>query len=758
MAKRKCANCGCELDSESRFCPNCGKTVEKVADTAPGQFDPAQKRKQSAKELKPNKPVKNTRKQNWVAIIVAAIAACLILGFVIFSLNKAGSHTVNLDKCIEEPEFSGLNGEGKMDDDPRWNVIALQHELENALGGKYKKEGKKAEDIIKKKFTLTADKTQDLSNGEIVKIQIGYHDKDIIEEKYGIHFTGSVNDYTIKTLTIPREADPFEGLQPTFSGIAPVAKVSIDVDALDKSDIEQEVLSWARDDGGSSYSISKNDEDVENQYVDIGDEIVVSLNETGQQRWRKRGYIPTRESVTYIVTLRDVPSYVQSYENLTDENKQAITDKITDMMTAYIANKYNNNPFEYLGKLFITPKDEIWGKNGCIPQLIYFYKTILPRTKDKPERTKYFAVETSDFKYLKRKSKKDDSESGAESAPESSMDVDEDVSDSVEITEDDVQEINYDKIEKPVEFDIFDSMYQEYLVKNADLYRVDYMDDTLTGFLQRIEESEPIIADPFDGLEPLFEGTAPFGSVTINSAVLENSNMDEDILSWFVYDNGDSYVIKRDGKDIKGKKCLHLGDELVISLSDKGKQKWKNRGFEPSRTEVGYTVTAADLPSYVYNYKDLSDEVLRTIRKETEDSLIDHCSEHYKNYTYDCIGVTFLQPKIELWTNKDIAPVLYTFYKVVVNDKQDQPPVTYYYYFTNIGIQYNKTNSPDDTEGSNGQTVSINNMKLSDKSKSFITYYEKCVNKNLKIFDIDYQDEKVAEIYESEKNAMSENK
>ena len=166
MAKRKCANCGCELDSESRFCPNCGKTVEKVADTAPGQFDPAQKRKQSAKELKPNKPVKNTRKQNWVAIIVAAIAACLILGFVIFSLNKAGSHTVNLDKCIEEPEFSGLTGEGKMDDDPRWNVIALQHELENALGGKYKKEGKKAEDIIKKKFTLTADKTQDLSNGE----------------------------------------------------------------------------------------------------------------------------------------------------------------------------------------------------------------------------------------------------------------------------------------------------------------------------------------------------------------------------------------------------------------------------------------------------------------------------------------------------------------------------------------------------------------------------------------------------------------
>lgn len=722
-----CRYCKHEINNQSVYCPICGQPVNQemnVNRQVPKEFNP----KAVWSEKHTSHPKHSGFRKGPVIVIISIMAAVIAVLVFMLTRKSVGLKPVNLEECIQPVTMSGISSEGKLDKDPEWDKEALKYAVEKSAGDKEIDAGYAVNDIVDN-FTLTADKSSELSNGDSVTVQIGYHNKELIEEKYGIHFTGSSLTVPVRTLTNLREADPFEGLHPIFSGIAPVAKVSIDVSSIDASSMQQEVISWAREGGGSSYTITRNGENLKDQYVNIGDVLTITLNDTGQQRWRENGYIPSRSSVEYKVTSEDVSAYVQHFDEITDDTLSSIKKKKDDMMASEMAKSYKDADYELVGRIFLVPKDESWTQKTA-PILQDIYHTIVPANEKNPELGYYFIISNNTITYVKeeRQSDKIDDANSAEMENLASASG--------------TQEVNYDSFSSIKKYSYIEELYQDCVEKRLDSYNIEYKDDlvdeTLKAEMNRTE------INLFDGLKPEFSGVSPFGKVIVNESVLRASGLGEDVMAWFKYNCSDYFSITRDGENVKNK-YIQVGDSLEISLNKDGVEVWKRHGFVPSVVSSVFQVTDQDLPSYVLNYSDIPESAFQDLQKRIDDTVTSYVANNKRNSQSEFVGKIFLVPKPGTVWKDNQKPILWYIYRLIGQDETGARTTLGYITAADNGIVFDRM-----LPGNEGKTVSIleDSFIKPQLFNDFITFYNKNVDSYLHYYDIAYQDEVIQSLKE----------
>jgi len=224
-----CAYCGKEIDDGERFCPYCGKEVgaieeentdeteieevsepaveEPVEETPEPEAETAETEDENTasvaevSQVEPVKAQKKSRKGLIIALVLLLLAGggFAVTAFVYPGFLAAEKVAVDFNDLIKEPEVTGYNTEAKLGD------IGYDQDKYDALLNSIEKEENRAvvEDFLKS-VTFTADKAENLRNGDTVTIVAGY-DEQLIEQikkesKVKIEVTDSTKVVAIKDL------------------------------------------------------------------------------------------------------------------------------------------------------------------------------------------------------------------------------------------------------------------------------------------------------------------------------------------------------------------------------------------------------------------------------------------------------------------------------------------------------------------------------------------------------------------------------
>lgn len=426
-----CRNCGAKIAPNTPFCPVCGTPagIAQQSGTPTGiaqrsgrpagiaqqsgnpadlsarssgnravMWQPAPGQQPSGYRPEAYRPEpyhnKKHRRRGGVPLpVVIVLLAAVIAGAVFFVLRsqKDSSSAVDLSKCLRMPSFEGISGEGTIVEGPYLDEDLVY----NAFGKtkEYSGEDSQIPDLgpLMEAVTVSVDKNSELSNGDKVTVSLNY-DVNYLEGKYNVRFTGSSASVTVDNLTTLTELDPFDKVVPTYSGIAPLAVVSIDRDSIRDSDMNK-VFSNS-DEISNSYEITVNGESAEDRCVAVGDKLELTLTDDGKELMKEKNYKPSADSKSVTVTAADVDSYVTKYSDITEENLKAIRSQCDDQINAYTAsNNYNGHQADYKGTFFLVPKGGHWNRD-MRPYLILIYSMQLTRGDEQNSPfTRYFCTE-----------------------------------------------------------------------------------------------------------------------------------------------------------------------------------------------------------------------------------------------------------------------------------------------------------------------------------------------------------------------------
>ena len=120
-------------------------------------------------------------------------------------------------------------------------------------------------------------------------------------------------------------------------------------------------------------------------------------------------------------------------------------------------------------------------------------------------------------------------------------------------------------------------------------YGFKFTGDSLEVTVQGLGEFQAL--DPFAGVQLTFSGTAPNAEVTVTFPEGNPTG-------------GSNYQLTIGGEERQS--GLNIGDVITLTLNEDGQAAWHEAGLTPSRTEVSYTVTDADVTRYVTGTGDFS--------------------------------------------------------------------------------------------------------------------------------------------------------
>lgn len=182
--------------------------------------------------------------------------------------------------------------------------IYLMADIANNLGEKVtaREYAEAVEAASNVSFEIVSDKTENLSNGDVIEIKVHY-DKDKAKEKGKFTFSKETFKYKIKDLEDAVPLDPFDGLKIEYNGMSPKATVS-----LDNSDCDPTVRSAVY------YSCDA-------EAVANGDTITVKVEEKDEGALLRKGYALALTSKDYVVTGVTEGKAMDPFEGLVLEYK-----------------------------------------------------------------------------------------------------------------------------------------------------------------------------------------------------------------------------------------------------------------------------------------------------------------------------------------------------------------------------------------------------------------------------------------------------
>ena len=349
-----CVNCGKEIDGQAKNCPYCG--AEQNAEPAPAKASGS-----GAPFLKDKKMLG----------IVGGAAAVVVL-VLIFMLS--GKPTINLDDYVTV-EFEGYNTVGHarvtVDEDRFYeeNLENLEisddtwEKMEDMAYESSESDSELAAFLIGRTMqaiqflsdrevagiffdevwqTRSLTPSSDLSNGDTVVFawELSDGDKELLEELFGVKIKfGEPKEYTVEGLDEPEEIDPFEGVEVTFSGIAPNGEATLD--ASNGPESCQSLYELDPQEGLSNG-------DTVTLYLDRDD-----VNEYLTENY---GVVVSETSKTY--TVEGLASYAASLDEIPEETAESMRKQSEDVIRAEIAGNSDMtlDELSYLGDIMLTPK------------------------------------------------------------------------------------------------------------------------------------------------------------------------------------------------------------------------------------------------------------------------------------------------------------------------------------------------------------------------------------------------------------------
>lgn len=342
-----CTHCGKEIQNGITFCPYCGSTVNNAKENT---------------KMKKHNPAK-------VLVSIAAVAVVAAGGWAFANRTP----TIDVSKYMTL-SADGYNTVGKLNID--FDTDKLEQDYGKQITTRFKKQMKNLKDDTYGLSSLTAslydgyeadlfaetcatgsaDKTKNLSNGDVVTYTWD-DNSDEAEEAFGVKVKYTDITYTVSGLASVNTFDAFDGVDVEFSGISPDGRATVNS------------LPTAAEAQGLYYTLD------ENSGLSNGDTVTLTVHSNRDDFSDcidKYGAMPQATEKTF--TVEGLNEYVTSADNLSDTTLASLQSQAEDVLKAHIAQEWNSETetltgMDYLGNYILTRKsDSTWAgnKNGVI--------------------------------------------------------------------------------------------------------------------------------------------------------------------------------------------------------------------------------------------------------------------------------------------------------------------------------------------------------------------------------------------------------
>jgi len=394
-ATKSCENCGCQIPIDSRFCPEC-RTKQSYTNDAP-QIQPqirvdkyqqnnvqqqnyAYQQNYGAQQnvqLSPEEMAKIKKRNKIIGITVAALMVVCVVIVVLSSVIKP---SINLNKYMTVAA-EGYDTVGKaviefdverFENDYEKKLSAATGKKKSSGLSKYKNEEAYFEALFEEMDYSTAssefirsvisgeiDKPDGLSNGDVITYKWDCDDNYALNT-YGVKLKCSDIEYTVEGLEEATTFDPFDGMEVSFSGIAPNGRIEI---------------------SGSPSAKAASDFRFEADKYDglkVGDKVTVNAtmyytDDIIQYCIENYGMVPSALSKEY--TVEGLDSYIRSISDVSEEGLKVMQSQAEDVFNAKVSSDWGEEEtlkgFDYVGNYLLTTKNpDNWG-NDNILYLVY---------------------------------------------------------------------------------------------------------------------------------------------------------------------------------------------------------------------------------------------------------------------------------------------------------------------------------------------------------------------------------------------------
>ena len=339
-----CTHCGKEIQNGITFCPYCGSTVNNAKENT---------------KMKKHNPAK-------VLIPIAAVAVVAAGGWAFANRTP----TIDVSKYMTL-SADGYNTVGKLNID--FDTDKLEQDYGKQITTRFKKQMKNLKDDTFGLSSLTAslydgyeadlfaetcatgsaDKTKNLSNGDVVTYTWD-DNSDEAEEAFGVKVKYTDITYTVSGLASVNTFDAFDGVDVEFSGISPDGRATVNS------------LPTAAEAQGLYYTLD------ENSGLSNGDTVTLTVHSNRDDFSDcidKYGAMPQATEKTF--TVEGLNEYVTSADTLSDSVLVSLQNQAEDVFKSYAAQRFSNGQtfkgMTYLGNYILTPKNkDSWGDKDRI--------------------------------------------------------------------------------------------------------------------------------------------------------------------------------------------------------------------------------------------------------------------------------------------------------------------------------------------------------------------------------------------------------
>lgn len=339
-----CTHCGKEIQNGITFCPYCGSAVNNAKENT---------------KMKKRNPAK-------VLVPIAAVAVVAAGGWAFANRTP----TIDVSKYMTL-SADGYNTVGKLNID--FDTEKLEKDYGKQITTRFKKQMKNLKDDTFGLSSLTAslydgyeadlfaetcatgsaDKTKNLSNGDVVTYTWD-DNSDEAEEAFGVKVKYTDITYTVSGLASVNTFDAFDGVDVEFSGISPDGRATVNS------------LPTAAEAQGLYYTLD------ENSGLSNGDTVTLTVHSNRDDFSDcidKYGAMPQATEKTF--TVEGLNEYVTSADTLSDSVLVSLQNQAEDVFKSYAAQRFSNGQtfkgMTYLGNYILTPKNkDSWGDKDRI--------------------------------------------------------------------------------------------------------------------------------------------------------------------------------------------------------------------------------------------------------------------------------------------------------------------------------------------------------------------------------------------------------
>lgn len=353
----KCTKCGAELAQNETVCSSCGTD---------------------------NRPAAAPKKNNKLILGAGVAAVIVIAAAIIFIIS--GSRKINLNK------YASISVSG-YDTIADAEFVFDYDKFEEDYGDKIKlKKSDDEEAFVSQLFGESAavllfelcvdgsfDKSSQLSNGDKVTYTWKCDDENV-KELFGYKLKYSDIETTVSGLEAVPTFDPFEGIEVTFSGIAPNGTAGIKNNSTS---------------GAASQVYFQLDKALG---LSNGDVVTVSVSDNGSQNpgkyfVDKYGAVPTATEKEFKV--EGLGQYVSASSEIPDDMLEKMKSQAEDVIKSNVARSWseesNLDACEYVGNYFLTSKDTInYGSANMIYMVYKMQATIASEQRKINDTFEYY--------------------------------------------------------------------------------------------------------------------------------------------------------------------------------------------------------------------------------------------------------------------------------------------------------------------------------------------------------------------------------